>query len=142
MSDHDAQVIVFNNITVTAHKQIFYQKRDINSYSIDQFKFLLSYENWEEVFLESNVNIAFNKFLNIFLRIFYSCFPIKNFRYPHAQKPWVTSGIKVSCANKRTLYLVSRSSSNPNIKEHFKKYCRILTRVIVKPKNYIIIHLY
>jgi hypothetical protein len=77
-------------------------------------------------FSEMNVNIAFNKFLNIFLMIFYSCFPLKKFQYPHAQKPWLTSGIKVSCTNKRRLCLVSRSSSNPNVKEYFKKYCRIL----------------
>jgi hypothetical protein len=81
------------------------------------------------------MNIAFSKFLNIFLRIFYSCFTLKKFWYPHAQKPWLTPGIKVSCANKRVLYLVSRSSSNPNIKEYFKEYCRILTRVITAAKK-------
>lgn len=83
MSDHDAQVIALDNITVSVHNLIFYHKRVINNYTIGQFLYLLSYENWEEVFSETNVNIAFNEFLNIFLRIFYSCFPLKKFRYPY-----------------------------------------------------------
>ena len=41
---------------------------------ITEFKLLLSYENWEEIFMEDDANISFNKFLNIYLRIFYSCF--------------------------------------------------------------------
>jgi hypothetical protein len=36
----------------------------------------LSYENWEDDFSETTDNMAFNKFLNIFLRIFYTCFPL------------------------------------------------------------------
>jgi hypothetical protein len=81
LSDHDAQIIVLNNITVLDHKQIFYHKRVINNYTIGRFLFLLSYENWEDVFSETNVNIAFNKFLNIFLRIYNSCFPLKKFQF-------------------------------------------------------------
>ena len=30
----------------------------------------LSYENWDEVFLEEEVNLIFNNFMNTYLRIF------------------------------------------------------------------------
>jgi hypothetical protein len=58
-------------------------------------------------------------------------------KYPNAQKSWLTSGIKVSCANKRRLYLLAaaRSSSDPKVKAHFKKYCRILSKVIEAAKK-------
>ena len=51
--------------------------RKIDDNSINQFKFLLSYENWEEVFSEKNVNTIFNNFLNTYLKIFYTSFPLK-----------------------------------------------------------------
>jgi hypothetical protein len=62
-------------------------------------------------------------------------FSPKKISYSHEQKPWLTPGIRVSCADKRILYLVSTSSHDPNIKEYFKKYCKILTRVITAAKN-------
>jgi hypothetical protein len=66
LSNHDARVIVMNNITALDHKQIFYYKRIINNYTIGQFLILLSYENWEDISSETNVNIAFNNFLTYF----------------------------------------------------------------------------
>jgi hypothetical protein len=86
-------------------------------------------------FSEIDVNIAFNNFLNTFLRIFYPCFPMK-IQYPYKQKSWLISAIRISCANKRKDYLAYRNSNDPNVKEYFKKYCRILARVITTAKKY------
>ena len=36
---------------------------------------------------------------------------------------------------KRKLYLTYRNSNNPNHKEHYKKYCRILSKVITAAKK-------
>jgi ribosomal protein L33 len=60
---------------------------------------------------------------------------LKKCQYSYKQKPWLTTGIKISCANKRKLYLTYRNSNNPNPKEYFKKYCRILTRVNMTAKK-------
>jgi hypothetical protein len=59
---------------------------------------------------------------------------MKKFQYSYKQKPWLTTGIKISCANRRKLYLTYRNN-DPNTKEHFKKYCRILARVIMTAKK-------
>ncbi|XP_023702159.1 uncharacterized protein LOC111861650 [Cryptotermes secundus] len=131
LSDHDAQAITLNNISIPVPKHVSTYTRNINNYSISQFTCLLSYENWEDVFLETNVNVIFNNFLNTFLRIFYSCFPVKKSQYSYKQKPWLTTGIRISCANK------SQISRN-------------ITRNIVEPwlgslwqqKNFIIINFY
>ena len=123
LSDHDAQIITLSNIFISVPRHVFSFTRKINNYSISKFTSLLSYENWEDLFLETNVNIIFNNFLNTFLRIFYSSFPIIKSKYSYKQKPWLTTGIRISCANKRKLYLTYRNSNDPNFKEYYKKYC-------------------
>jgi hypothetical protein len=142
LSDHDAQVITLNNIVISIPEQVYYFRRDISNYSVGQFTSLLSYENWEDVFSETAMNMAFNNFLNTFLRIFYTCFPMVKSLYSNQPKPWLTSGIRTSCTNKRKLYLVYRNSNDPSIKERFKKYCHILDKVIRTAKNIIIINFY
>ena len=48
---------------------------------------------------------------------------------------WLTNGIRISCANKRKLYLTYRNSNDSNHKEYYKKYCQILTTVIMRAKK-------
>jgi len=43
---------------------------------------------------------------------------------------WLTSGIKTSCLNKRKIFLISKNSNDPNLQNHYKKYCKILSEVI------------
>ena len=80
-------------------------------------------------------NIIFNNFLNTFLRIFYSSFLVNKSQYFYNQKPWLTSGIRISCANKRKRYLTYRNGNDPNFKEYYKKYCRIPSIVIMSAKK-------
>jgi len=68
--------------------------------SISKFLNLLSYENWEDVFVDRNVNILFNNFLNTYLKIFYACFPNRKKIHHKISKPWLTTGIRISYANK------------------------------------------
>jgi hypothetical protein len=90
-------------------------KRDINDQSILEFQLLQSHKNWEEIFMEDDVNICFNKFLNTYLRIFHSCFINKCKNFNTISKPWITKEIKTSCNQKRVLYLKVRDS---NVMEH------------------------
>jgi hypothetical protein len=109
------------NVTISAPKQIYRIRRDIN-YTINQFMLQLHYENWEDVFSETTANMAFNKILNIFLRIFYTCFPLVKSLHSFRSKPSLTHGIKTSCANEGKLYLLYRNNNDPGIKEYFKKW--------------------
>ena len=115
LSDHDAQIITLPNICIPAPRRVFSFTRKVNNYSINKFKYLLSYGNWNDVFLDTNVNVnvIFNNFLITFLRIFYACFPVHKSYHSLGQKPWLTSGIKTSCANKRKLYLTYRNNKTP-----------------------------
>jgi len=100
LSDHDGQIITLSNIFISIPRHVFSYTRKIDSNSISKFKFLFSYENWEDVFLEENANIIFNNFLNTYLRIFYASFPITKSENSYKSKPWLTNGIRISCAKK------------------------------------------
>ena len=77
MSDHDAQIIVIHNLTVQNCNNYFYFGQKIDKCSIIDFNTKLSYESWEDIFIDNDVNAIFNNFLNTYLRIFQSSFPLK-----------------------------------------------------------------
>ena len=86
-------------------------------------------------FLENNVSVIFNNFLNSYLRIFNACFPTIKPHVSQKPKPWLTTGIRTSCANKRKLYVSYRNSNDPTFKDYYKKYCKILSSVIIAAKK-------
>jgi hypothetical protein len=47
----------------------------------------------------------------------------------------LTLGITISCQHKRDLYLLCRSTNDPTLNRHYKKYCRILADVIKSSKK-------
>ena len=85
--------------------------------------------------MEDDANISFNKFLNIYLRIFQSCFIKKRKNSNTVSKPWITKGIKTSCNRKRELYLKARYSNELEHKLYYKHYCKILSKVIKEAKK-------
>jgi hypothetical protein len=92
-------------------------------------------ESWDEIFSGSNTNIMFNKFLDTYLKIFNTCFKKKNLHSTHIYNPWITKGIKISCQNKRILYLNCREHNDVNLKIRYKRYWRILSNVIQAAKK-------
>jgi hypothetical protein len=78
----------------------------------------------------------FSSFLNTFLRLFYTSFP-KSSKKPHVakNKEWITPSIKTKYCFKRDLCLISRNSKDPNIKNYYKAYCKLLSRSITETKR-------
>ena len=103
--------------------------RKFNKFSLSQFAANLSYEKWGSVFVEEDVNTVFNNFLNTYLRIFNSSFPLQKIYSTYNNELWITTGIKTSCKHRRELYLISRDSNNSKLKAHYKSYCLILSKV-------------
>ena len=98
-----------------------YTARDINEYSINEFRTYLSYETWDCVFgLKNNpdVDTLFNSFLNNYLRIFHNHFPQCKFTKRHNHTHWMTLGIRTSCKHKRLLYLYTRSSNDTSLQKN------------------------
>jgi hypothetical protein len=135
LSDHDAQIIVLHDITIRSDEKKLYFCRRFNRTAVTDLNLKLSYECWDDVFSHNDVNVSFNKFLNTYLTIFYSSFPTKTVNDSSFSKAWLTQGIKISCFNKRKLYLTSRHSQDQNKKLHYRRYCKILAEVIKLAKR-------
>jgi hypothetical protein len=101
LSDHDAQLIIIKNGTAVKKTRISVNMREINKDTISEFQFLLSWEQWEDIIVNDNVNSMFNNFLNTYLRCFYASFPKRTKRFNNNQCNWITNGIKISCKKKR-----------------------------------------
>ena len=73
LSDHNAQILILNDMVqkVNSTKSFI---RNINKNIIAEFQFLLSMEQWEDVFNVTDVNIMFKIFLNTYLRCYNATF--------------------------------------------------------------------
>jgi len=135
LSDHDAQIIVMHDIVNMTHEKHLFLCRRFNEVAITDLNIKLSYESWEDVLAYNDVNMSFDKFLNIYLTIFYLSFPTKAVVNSSPPKPWLTQGIRISCRNKRKLYLISRHSQDLNKKTYYRRYCKVLAEVIKLAKR-------
>jgi len=137
ISDHDTPLLMIS----TDHSHVpllnFKTIRKINKHTISDFLDKLSCESWDTIFSSEDVNDMFNSFLNIYLRIFYSSFPLKKVfsRNKNDNNYWITIGIKTSCRHKRELYLASRNSNNQELKRYYQVYCKILSNVVKEAKR-------
>ena len=77
LSDHDAQLITLNKIGPNPPIKQTTEIRKFDKLSINDFLIKLSYETCDTTFLSNDVNEMFNTFLDTYLIIFHSSFPLK-----------------------------------------------------------------
>ena len=136
LSDHDAQLLILNDMVQKVNSTKSFFIRNINKNTIAEFQFLLSMEQWEDVFNVTDVNIMFKNFLNTYLRCYNATFLKVNISTSNLiNNRWITKGIKVSCKRKKELFVLCKIINNDNLKQHYKKYCRILTKIIRSAKK-------
>ena len=82
---HDAQLLTLNNFSLqTNNDEPSYTRNINNKNNIAEFQLLLSWERWENIFGNNDVNTIFNNFLNTYLRIYDSSFLKKENKSKHA----------------------------------------------------------
>ncbi|GFG34228.1 hypothetical protein Cfor_09168 [Coptotermes formosanus] len=135
LSDHNAQLLNLDKIITQTECTSTHNVRNINPSSTTDFKLNLSYESWDNIFLDEDVNVTFNNFLNTYLRIFNASFPTKKFLVKSNAKPWLSPGIRTSCLRKRELYLLTKHNNGPKMLNDYKLYCKVLSRVITAAKK-------
>jgi len=86
------------------------------------------------MFEDKDVNILFNSFLNTYLRLFYTSFPLKSPKSRISSREWITPSIKMHCHLKRGHYLLSKNSNDSNLKNCYKALCKSLSDNITKAK--------
>jgi hypothetical protein len=134
LSDYDGQIVKIKTVFQT-HTDGINIVRKVNKYTISDFLYKLSNESWEGTFSNDDVNLMFNSFLNTYLNIFYSSFPPVRVICKNNNKTWITLGIKTSCKRKRELFVLTRNSNDPILKQYYKVYCKILMNVIKEAKK-------
>jgi hypothetical protein len=75
LSDHNGQIMHLDSISMQTQLSDTRIIRNFNEHYMHDFQMKLSYEFWDTIFGENDVNKVFNNFHNTFLRIFYSTFP-------------------------------------------------------------------
>jgi hypothetical protein len=103
LPDHDAQLLI-KDISLQTVIHLVYSIRNINKYSMEEFKIRLSYEYWNSIFgIKDNMHgdSIFNIFLNNYLRIVYRSFPLRIIIERGKSRQWITAGIKTSSNRKR-----------------------------------------
>jgi hypothetical protein len=124
LADHDAQLLIINDLNLHLHSHCTHTIGSLNTYSVEEFKTRLSYESWESVFSHDKytaVNTFFNSFLNDYLRLFYTSFPPHKISERSNNNSWITPGIRTSCKRKRFHYLLTKNS-DINLKNYYKQY--------------------
>ena len=134
LSDHDAQLLAIQILQKHNNTRHMYYKRNINKFTIAEFLLKLSYETWDSIFAENDVNKIYNSFLNTILRHYHSCFPLTKTNKPH-DKSWITTGTRTSCKHKSELYSERRNHKNLALDRYYKDYCRILSKAIKEAKK-------
>ena len=117
LSYQDAQLLKLQNYIAPTQQVTFCYVRNINSFTIDEFQSKLNTESWEDIFEGFDTNVTFSNFLNIHLKIVYPCFTKTRLNSMHRYNLWITGGIKLSCHNKRLLYMCCRGN---NVTNHLK----------------------
>ena len=102
---------------------------------IADFQLKLSNEMWGQVLDGNDVDKNFNSFLNIFLRIYYSGFPLTQLKSKINQNSWITPGIITSCKHKRELYKELQNNNNGTLASYYRGYSKILSTVNRKTKR-------
>jgi hypothetical protein len=107
LSDHEAQILTIN---ISAQRHFSRPKflRRMDKFTIPDFVTKLSNESWEGVFNNDDVNLMFNYFLNIYLKIFHSNFPLVRAKTRNHNNNLKTLGIKTLCKRKRELFIITR----------------------------------
>jgi hypothetical protein len=72
LSDHDGQIIQLENMSIQTQLNETRIIRNFNKHYVHDIKTKLSYEIWDTIFGENDVDKIFNNFHNTFLRSFYS----------------------------------------------------------------------
>jgi hypothetical protein len=139
LSDHDAQLITLKNFPLPISNTELADIRNINTNTIAEFQLQLSGEQWDNIFGNNNVNDTFNDFLNTYLRCFHFSFIKKEITSTNTPNQWITKGIKISCQKKKGLFLLCKHSNDLNFKVYYKRYCAVVSKVILTAKNCIII---
>lgn len=138
ISDHDAQVIHFENCGTSVNSPAVNLSRSFDPSSIHSLKRQLCSERWNTLYPLNNVDEQFNFFFGSFsFHLDVSC-PLKTFKEDRRPKKntWITRGILISRAKLKQHALVAKTSNDENFKVFFKTYKKTYRKIIKLAKSF------
>lgn len=132
-SDHSATILNLElPRTPPLHIEWKAKKRLFNRTNIEKFKSELNILDWNNILTEKqDINANYDIFSNILIKTLNRCIPKRQIKLKNKyNKKWLTKGIKLSCKNKRLLKTLAIKSNNHILKQHYKKYSKILKNTI------------
>ena len=104
ISDHFP---IFSILQKDIHKketEQFFNLRANSEENICKLNCLLALESWHLVFGANNVNDSYYAFIDIFMRHYNHCCPMKEHKCKKHHKAWITNSLKDACKKKNKLY--------------------------------------
>jgi len=97
---------------------------------------MLESVNWNQVFVQDDVNIAYNKFNIIITNAFNESFPLKPLPRKRAKdKLWITTALKTSSRIKNSVYRKWMQIKNSLDWNRYKSYRNIFKKVALEAEN-------
>ena len=104
ISDHLPIFSMIRNKSVNTTKDTKYKiVRNNSETNIIAFKRALDDQNWDCVENESDVNIAYDNFSEIFGKLYNEYCPVKRIKLKNDSKPWFTNGLRNACKKKKSV---------------------------------------
>lgn len=130
LSDHSGQMISLPCHQEFVEKYWFVNKRNVKKH-LEIFLNYISQVSFSEVYKCDDVNLAYEKFINIFKLLYDLCIPKRKARVSYKKKTnWQTQGIYRASKEKRALHNKIYLKRNISLLPHYKKYCKTLKSVI------------
>ena len=130
ISDHFP---IFSILQKDIHKketeQLFYLRANSEE-NICKLNCLLALESWHLVFGANNVNDSYNAFIDIFMRYYNHCCPMKEHKCKKHHKVWITNSLTDACKKKNKLYVAFKKNPTFQNECKYKKYKNKLTNVL------------
>jgi len=96
LSEHDSQLLTLSKVSIPNSNIKPSYIRYVNRNTIAEFQSQLSWEQWDNILGNNDVNNMFNNFLNTYLRCYYSSFQKKVININDIHNQWIMKGINIS----------------------------------------------
>ena len=90
----------------------------------------MALESWHLVFGANDVNDSYNAFIDIFMRYYNHCCPMKEHKCKKHHKVWITNSLNDACKEKKKLYVASKKNHTLQNECKYKKYKNKLTNIL------------
>lgn len=139
LSDHETAQMLYFSVESKDKKPMtsYTYKRKYNVENINRFKNYISKISFNEVFVENDLNTAYDTFHDTVLLFYNLCFPKEKVKI-HTKKnrmKWITAGLRKSCKTKRNLRVSYYKNKTKRHKDDYLNYSKLLRKCIYQSQK-------